>query len=116
MLVAVTSFVLHGGALASHHAHGSAMGCAAGDHSDHDDHRHQHAHAGAADATGGDPADAAGSPCCTGLCALVLAAVALHAASAPVVPGRVGEGVSRLGAGIDPGGLRRPPRSTDIAA
>jgi hypothetical protein len=124
MLVAVASFVLHGGALASHHAHGPAsIGCAAGDHhgAHHDGHDHGHghhyAHAGSgADETGSEGDDSAGSPCCTGLCAMVLAAVAPDAASAPMRPARVSDGEARLAAGIDPGGLKRPPRTTDIAA
>ncbi|KAA2242252.1 hypothetical protein [Salinarimonas soli] len=125
MLVAVTSFVLHGGALAAHHTGGQvSIDCAASAHHAHHDgddhgHGHHHAHAAPDDGSGAkadSKGDGKGSPCCTGLCALVLAPVAPDTGSAPMVPERIGEGVSRLDPGVEPGGLIRPPRTTDIAA
>jgi hypothetical protein len=138
MLVAVASFVLHSGALSGMHWHrqgpsdceqmassgpGHQHGpqIAAHVHQTAHDHgdevAHHRAMAGAADevAPDGQQADAgpAGS-CCASACPIAMAPLGLDAMSAPMtlalslVPG------SQRGSGIDPGHLKRPPRTLSI--
>jgi hypothetical protein len=134
MLVAVTSFVLHGGPTASH-AHGPAPNQ---QHATHHhagesaslEHRadvaqvhaaggaHEHAFAQPCDqnALAGDHhgSGEAWLPCCGSLCSFVLAPIGSETqsvllATAALIP------VSQFGSGIDPNGLKRPPRTPCIA-
>ncbi len=138
MLVAVASFVLHGGAMAGMHQHGpGSTECAptapAGhvhqaashDHSSAHAHQAEHDHAdGAAHqhldesldtADAGDSAShAKPSPCCASVCAIALTAIGSDAISAPI-----GIAVERLpasqnGTGMILDGLKRPPRTLSI--
>lgn len=139
MLVAVTSFVFHGGAMAGLHQHGpgstecAASGsgghvhqAAAHSHSTPDAHQVVHDHGdGAAhhhvDANLFDeavPSDqqagSEGSPCCAGICATALIAFGPDTTSIPMGVILVFVPASQRGSGIDPNGLKRPPRTSDI--
>lgn len=139
MLVAMASFVLHGGALAGLHRHGQgSLECletasaghnhqhgpqaavhvhqAAHDHGD--GMAHHHAQADAADEIAPDDQQAQAGPeglCCASACPVAMAPLGLDTISAPMtlalslVPG------SQCGDGIDPGHLKRPPRTISIA-
>ncbi len=136
MLVAVASFVLHSGALAGMHRHGqgspdceqttsSGLGHqhdpqaaahvhqAAHDHGDGVAHQHAKADVAASDDQKAD-AGTEGS-CCASACPIAMAPLGLDTISAPMtlalslVPG------SQRGSGIDPGHLKRPPRTPCIA-
>ena len=139
MLVAMTSFVLHGGAMAGVHQHGmGSIECAAAapvghvhqaavhDHSSSHVHQaehdqadgvtHQHAEASVDTADADHPAsDAKSSPCCASVCAVALTAIGPDAIPAPI--GIVVEllPASQNGTGTSLDGLKRPPRTTDIA-
>jgi hypothetical protein len=139
MLVAMTSFVLHGGAMAGMHQHGlGSTECAtaapaghmheaaAHDHSDAHSHQAAHDHAdGAAHqhldksldtADAGDPVpDAKSSPCCASVCAMALTVVAPNVISAPMGTAIELLPTSRNGTGMSLDGLKRPPRSPSIA-
>jgi hypothetical protein len=141
MLVAVTSLVLHGSAMAGLHQHGpGSTDCAvpssgghvhqaaAHDHSTPDAHQvgHGHGNGAAHHHAGADPLDAAvpddqqqaadeGSPCCAGICAIALAGFGPDTASAPMGATLILVPVSQRGSGIDPNGLKRPPRPPCIA-
>ncbi len=139
MLVAMTSFVLHGGAMAGMHQHGpGSTECApaapaghvhqaaAHDHSSAHAHQAEHDHAdGAAhqhldeplDTAGaGDPAsDAKSSSCCASICAIALAAMAPGAVSAPIGLAVELLPASQNGTSMSLGGLKRPPRTASIA-
>lgn len=138
MLVAMASFVLHGPAMAGGHRHGSGsqgcetraahphpalassageVGAAAHAHADGTAHIHQdHAGAGSPD---GAPAEhqapGAEAACCGSTCTVAITAPAPDAGSAVIealtalLPG------DRHRSGADLDGLKRPPRSTDIA-
>ncbi|NBJ12816.1 hypothetical protein [Microvirga arsenatis] len=139
MLVAVASFVLHSGVLAGMHRHGQGPSdCqqtasagtghqhapkatmhvhqAAHDHGDGVTHHHAKADVAEEVAPDGQQADAGtqGS-CCASACPIAMAPLGLSAISAPrtlalsLVPG------SQRGSGIDPGQLKRPPRTPSIA-
>ena len=138
MLVAMTSFVIHSGALAGMHRHGqgstdceqttsSGLGHhhgpqaaahvhqAAHDHGDGVAHRHAKADVVDEVASDGQKADAGPErPCCASACPIAMAPLGLDANSAPMslalslVPG------SRRGSGTDPGHLKRPPRTLSI--
>jgi hypothetical protein len=140
MLVAVASFVLHGGAMAGLHQHGpGSADCGtpapaghvhqAGIHdhgpSDIRHAPHDHGSGTAHQPTGADVASddvphdrqaaGEGSACCAGVCAAAVIAVGLETASTRmgsrlvVIPG------GQRGSGIDPNGLKRPPRTLSIA-
>ena len=133
MLVAMTSFVLHGGAMAGMHQHGpGSTECApaapAGhvrqaavhDHSAAHDHAdgaaHQHADTASDMADAGDPAsDAEPSPCCASVCAIALTFIAPDALSAPMGIAVELLPASQNGTGMSPDGLKRPPRTPSIA-
>jgi len=138
MLVAMTSFVLHSGALAGLHRHGQGSPecqemASAGHHHQHapqaaahihqaahdhgDGTPHHHAQANAADEISSDDQQAKAGPegpCCASACPVAMAPLGLSALSAPMtlalslVPG------SQRGSGIDPGHLKRPPRILSI--
>jgi hypothetical protein len=139
MLVAVASFVLHSGALAGMHRHGQGSpDCeqtasagtghqhgpqvaahvhqAAHDHEDGITHHHAKADVAVEVAPDDQKADAGpeGS-CCASACPIAMAPLGLDTISAPMtlalslVPG------SQRGSGIDPGHLKRPPRTPCIA-
>jgi hypothetical protein len=138
MLVAAASFVLHSGALAGLHRHGQGSpdceqtassghghqhGPQAAAHVHHSAHdhgdgiTHHHAKADVVDeATPDDQQADAGTQgsCCASACPIAMAPLGLDAISAPMtlvlslVPG------SQRGSGIDPGQLKRPPRTLSI--
>ena len=135
MLMAMASFVFHGGALAGFHQHDQrSPACQATASLEHghqtgghvhqvshehgDEVAHHHALADAVDEVtpDGSTADSgAQAPCCASACPIALAVLSLNAISAPMtlalslVPG------SQRGSGIDPGHLKRPPRPVSIA-
>ncbi len=139
MLVAVTSFVLHGGAMAGLHQHspgsaecttpasgGHVHQAEAHEHSTPNAHQVVHDHGDRAahhhvdaelmdEASPGDQQAAGeGSLCCAGICAIALIAFGPDTTSAPMgvlilVPD------SQRGSGVDPNGLKRPPRTSCIA-
>jgi hypothetical protein len=143
MLVAMASFVLHGGAMAGLHQHGlGSTECAtpsSGGHVhqaiDHDalgaqhaahDHRDRvaHHHAGVDLATANPAADDVpddrqaadqGSACCAGVCAVALIAFGSETSSAPIGSRLAVVLKSQIGSGINPNGLKRPPRTPSIA-
>ncbi|MBL0406690.1 hypothetical protein JKG68_22325 [Microvirga aerilata] len=135
MLVAVASFVLHSGALAGMHRHGQGspeceqtassghghqhalarVHQAAYDHGD--GVTHHHAKADVVDEVTPDDRQADAGPdgsCCASACPIAMAPLGLDAMSAPMtlalslIPG------SQRGSGIDPGHLKRPPRTLSI--
>jgi hypothetical protein len=138
MLVAMASLVLHSGALAGLHQHGQGsprcQPTASAGHGhqhgpraaayvhqiahDHGDGiTHPHGQADAADEIAPDDQQAdAGpqAPCCASACPIAMAPLGLDTISAPMtlalslVPG------SQRGSGIDPGHLKRPPRTLSI--
>lgn len=134
MLVAMTSFVLHSGAMAGLHQHGlDSSECettASSGHvhqaavsieqaHDHDNvAAHHHGTIDSADEVSSNDTKAdpgAKTPCCTSVCAVVLTSVNPAAMSAPmgIILTLLPE--SQLVSGIDPNGLKRPPRTPDIA-
>ncbi len=140
MLVAVASFVLHGGATAGLHRHGQdATECgttASGRHvhraaahnhvtpsaqhavHDHEDGVAQH-HAEANPAQDEVPSNqqaaGEGSACCAGVCAVALIAYGSDTTSALMGIGLTLMPGSQRGSGIGPNGLKRPPRTPSIA-
>jgi hypothetical protein len=138
MLMAAASFVLHSGALAGMHRHGQGSSeceqtassgpghqhgpqVAAHVHQAAHDHgdgvAHHHAKADAVDEVAPDDRQADAGPegsCCASACPIAMAPLGLDAISAPMtlalslVPG------SQRGSGIDPGHLKRPPRTLSI--
>lgn len=139
MLVAMASFVLHGGAMAGMHQHGpGSTECAPAGPAGHvhqaavNDHSSAHAHQAAHDhangaahqhadtavdtADAGDPAsDAKPSPCCASVCAIALIALAPDAISAPMGIAVELLPASQNGSGLILDGLKRPPRTHSIA-
>lgn len=139
MLVAMTSFVLHGGAMAGMHRHGSGSTecapaasaghvhqAAAHDHSsahfhqaghDHaDDVAPQHVDAAVDMADASNPAhDAKPSPCCASVCAIALTAITPSTISAPMGIAVALLPTSQNGTGLSLDGLKRPPRTSSIA-
>jgi hypothetical protein len=139
MLVAMTSFVLHGGAMAGMHQHGlGSTECAstasaghvhqaaAHDNSEAHSHQAEHNHAdGSAHqhfdefldtADAGDlTSDAKPSPCCASVCAIALTAIAPDAISAPIGIAVELLPTSQDGTGMSLDGLKRPPRTPSIA-
>lgn len=133
MLVAMTSFVLHSGALAGLHQHSPrSSDCqatasaghvhrAASDvhqtiHNHGDGAAHHHAQAMDEVASEAQQVDAgAQGSCCASACPIAMAPLSLNAISAPMtlslplLPG------SQRGAGTEPGHLKRPPRTISIA-
>jgi hypothetical protein len=137
MLVAVTSFVLHGGAMAGVHQHGpGSTDCAttapaghvhqaaAHSHSEgshqakhvHSDGvAHQHVEATLDMAAAGDPAsDTKGSPCCASICAIALTTMDPDSISAPMGIAVALLPTSQNGTGLSLDGLKRPPRTPSI--
>ena len=130
MLVAMVSFVFHGGAMAGMHQHGPAAVSDCGSHASAKGHVHaadsHHDHVGHAynggdahahgDHHGGcDGKSASAEPCCGSMCSIAISARAPDTSWAPVaapveltpeVPGRPDN---------RPDGLKRPPRTPDIA-
>lgn len=111
MLVAVASFVLHSGALAGMHRHGQGspdceQTTSSGLGHQHDPQAAAHVHQADAGPEGS---------CCASACPIAMAPLGLDTISAPMtlalslVPG------SQRGSGIDPGHLKRPPRTPCIA-
>ena len=139
MLVAMTSFVLHGGAMAGVHQHGmGSTDCAttapaghvhqaaAHDHSSAHAHQAEHDHADGVThqhlaesvdtADAGDPAsDAKSSPCCASVCAMALTAIGPDAIPAPIGIAVELLPASQNGTGTNLDGLKRPPRTPTIA-
>ena len=139
MLVAVASFVLHGTAMAGVHQHapgstecattassGHVHQAAAHDHATIDvqlanhDHgtgvAHNHAEADLSeDETPSDQhAAGEGSACCASVCAMALTEFGLNTMSAPMSSSLTLIPESQCGSGIDPNGLKRPPRTPSI--
>ena len=137
MLVAMASFVLHGGAMAGVHQHGPGSAkcataasaghvhqAAAHEHSaahfhqskhDHAGVAHQHAYAHLDTADAGDPTSGATpSPCCDSVCAIALSAIGPDAISAPMDIAAELLPTSQNGTGMSLDGLKRPPRTTSI--
>ena len=121
MLVAMTAFVLHGAAMAKAGAGGIGCSSSAGhvhpaagnnDHhhvgAGHDHADHQHAELGDHDGHHGKGGSEA--PCCGSACTTALPSSApVHAVS--LIPVRLTMTVvTDLWSGIDPNGLKRPPR------
>lgn len=116
MLVAMTAFVLHGSAMAKAEA-GGAVNCPSSIghvHADGGDHQHlatDHSHADA-----GDQGDhhhgkgASNNPCCGSMCAFALPASAPTHVVSFVQMSVVRTVATDLWSGLDPGGLKRPPR------
>ncbi|MXQ12298.1 hypothetical protein [Microvirga makkahensis] len=139
MLVAMTSFVLHGGAMAGMHQHGpGSTDCAAVAPAGHVHqaaaHNHSAAHAPQAGHVHGDgvahqhldesldPADAGDtasdakpSPCCASVCAIALTAFGPDGISAPMGIAAALLPTSQNGTGMSLDGLKRPPRTPSIA-
>jgi hypothetical protein len=140
MLVAMTSFVLHGAAMAGLHQHGpGSTECAttasaghvhaatshqpstldahhaAHDHGSGVDHHHAKADLPDEVASSDQQAAGEGSPCCASICAIALTAFGLDTTSAPMEVSLILVPESQRGSGIDPNGLKRPPRTPDIA-
>ena len=132
MLVAMASFVLHGAAMAGFHPHkaGSAdckpvvaHAHQAPGHDHGDGLVHVHAVEQAADMAGHDHGSQAdhhangGSegPCCSNICSVTLAMPGSDVVSAPIGFAKAFQSKSQVGCGIDPGGLKRPPRTPSIA-
>lgn len=124
MLAAMLAFVLHGGAMAGPHLHAAGTaGCAShadgGHHHHHADtagsHHHGDAHhQGDAHHPGGEPHEGA-EACCGSACAVAIASPAPQAAGTPVAAPPVLLPEPAQGSGLGPDGLRRPPRTPDIA-
>ena len=132
MLVAMTSFVLHGAAMAGFHAHGagsakckppaSYVDAARGHAHDHGDGvLHLHAEQSADLAAGHDHgsagdrhADGDDGPCCSSVCSVTLSASGSERISAPMGHAPTVLPASQVGSGIDPSGLKRPPRTPCI--
>jgi hypothetical protein len=139
MLVAVTSLVLHGAAVAGLHQHlAGSIQCAAAASTEHSHtpsiahaaskHSHKTGHHGGAshhhaeiDLTdSGAPADqqasgGAGDQCCASICAVALVASGPDTLSVPVSVAQAPVPDSQVGSGIDPSGVKRPPRTPCIA-
>ncbi len=139
MLVAMASFVLHGGAMAGMHQHGpGSTECAPaapaghthqasvhdhssahahpGAHNHADGAAHQHADTALDTADAGDPAsDAKPSPCCASVCAIAMTAIGSDAMSAPMGIAVALLPTSQNGSGMSLDGLKRPPRTPSIA-
>jgi hypothetical protein len=145
MLVAVASFVLHGGGMAGLHQHGrGSTECATpalGGHGNqaavhghgtpdvqHETHDHgvgvAHHHADAdlakADLAAGDVSNdrhaaSEGSACCASVCAVALIAFGSDTMSVPMGSTLAVVFKSQIGSGINPNGLKRPPRTPSIA-
>lgn len=142
MLVALASFVLHGGAMASLHSHkplSGASGLAAPTGHVHSVGAHDHASAleasshhhggvaavhdhdasaasdGPVDADGVDHASSADASCCGSACASALQAFGPTIVWAPMTVAVSLQPASQGGSGIDPNGFRRPPRPSSIA-
>ncbi len=138
MLVSVASFVLHSGALAGMHRHGQGSsdceqtassgrghqhGSQAGAHvhgaaHDHGNGTtHHHAMADVADEVAPDDQQADAGPvgsCCASACPIAMAPLGLDAISAPMTLALSLVPESQRGSGIDPGHLKRPPRTPSI--
>ncbi|MBM6583215.1 hypothetical protein ILT44_23725 [Microvirga sp. BT689] len=137
MLVAMTSFVLHSGALAGMHRHGlGASDCqpmastAHGHQHGAEAHVHQAAHAHgdgvghhhaqveAADESASDNQPAKASlegPCCSSACPVAMAPLGLDPISAPMGIAVALLPMSQNGSGMSLDGLKRPPRPPSIA-
>jgi hypothetical protein len=140
MLVAVTSFVIHGGAMAGLHQHRSgSTECATSASSGHvhwagtdshderaahvheDGSAHQHAHAGSshadvtADGATGNGQASTPDTCCASVCAVALTTVAQDGLSAPlsVTAELLPDRQDGVSTHLD--GLKRPPRTPSIA-
>ena len=127
MLVAMTSFVLHGGAMAGVHQHGmGSTDCAttapaghvhqaaAHDHSSAHAHQAEHDHADGV--THQHLAESAvSSPCCASVCAMALTAIGPDAIPAPIGIAVELLPASQNGTGTSLDGLKRPPRTPAIA-
>lgn len=127
MLVAVTSFVLHSGAMAGVHARGivshqssaaTHIGACRQSQSENGD---RITHVRAPDACAHMMADsdhesAGGThkPHCSTVCGLVLPSIGLGAVAAPVIAVTLAL-MSQHGSGLDPDSLQRPPRTPCIA-
>ncbi|WP_230532417.1 hypothetical protein [Microvirga roseola] len=135
MLMAVTSFVLHSGALAGLHRHdqrspdcqatasighthqaGAHVHQVSHDHGDGAVHHHVQADAVEEITADGQKADAgAPAPCCASACPIALAPLSLDVTSVPMTLALSLVPVSQRGTGTDPGHLKRPPRPVSIA-
>lgn len=130
MLAAMASFVLHGAAMAGAHQHvpasqdcdrtGHVHAQAKGSahlHADGTAHVH-HADgdlgSGDHEPIGDHHADGEEAACCGSLCAVAIAAGAPDTPSIPLAAGSLPL-VNQVGSGADLSGLKRPPRTTDIA-
>lgn len=139
MLVAMASFVLHGGALARLHQHGQRLpGCQEAAHTGHGHQQghqaavyvhkaaHEHGNGVAPHHARGDAANQAASdgstggkggkaPCCASACPVAMAAPSIDPIAAPMTPALTLVPGSDLGSGIEPGHPKRPPRPLDTA-
>jgi hypothetical protein len=131
MLVAMTSFVLHGAAMVSSHRHVLAShDCERADHvhvkAQGSTHVHAdgsaHVHHAQHDLEGADHklpdrchADGGEADCCGTVCAVAIAAAAPNALSVLLRVAKVRPLLDQDGSGADLSGLKRPPRITDIA-
>ena len=129
MLVAMASFVLHGAAMAGFHPHKAGfVDCGPVQAHSHQSKAHDHGggivhiHAQqAADVAGHDHSggDHAGGgtddPCCSSVCSVTLVMLGIEVVSSPMRLARILPLESQFGAGIDQGGLKRPPRTPSIA-
>lgn len=128
MLVAMASFVLHGGAMAGMHQHsigaqdcGTHASYTSHVHVDTDDHHgsdagHPH-EGGEAQAHHGDDGheSASAEPCCGSVCSIAIATTVPDAAWALVSAPIVHMLDATFGPDNRPEGLKRPPRTPDIA-
>lgn len=117
MLVAVTAFVLHGAAMAKAEA-GKSGGLGTVEHVYHvaDGVDHQHLAADHDHADAGDQSDhhhgkgGSSGACCGSMCAFALPASALVHAVFLAMVSVVLTAAADLWSGLDPSGLKRPPR------
>jgi hypothetical protein len=138
MLVAMTSFVLHSGALAGMHRHGQGspdceptasaeyghqheVQVAAHVHQKAHDHgdgiTHHHAQADVADEVAPDDQQADSGlegPCCASACPIAMAPLGLDAISAPLGIAVALLPTCQKGSGLSLDGLKRPPRTPSI--
>lgn len=130
MLAALAAFVLHGGAMAGQHRHGpesigsEPSASAAHEHPaaaghDHGDGVHVHATRPAPDAMdagrdGRHTKGGAEAACCGSACAVGLPALAPSTISVPITGAVIPAPLRQDGAGTEPGGLKRPPRTPSI--
>jgi hypothetical protein len=128
MLAAMASFVLHGVAMAGGHRHGpTTLGCDPADHAPKvakgfahthaDGTRHVHHSSDDVGSAQGEGAHqhAEGGACCGKLCPVAIISGPPDTPSAPLRSADALLVADQNGSGTSASGLRRPPRTTDIA-